>query len=115
MPQFTTDEMADMLKAAAEKIKVGSRWQHYKGGVYETVDFTILTATDEVGVVYRRIAGPGFVKGSDSRVQFCRPLSEWFEMPIHVTDDAPPTATQRFMRVEKREVWMPVPEEEAGG
>lgn len=107
MPKFTGPEMSDMLKAAAEKLKIGSRWQHYKGGVYTINDFAIGTEGDEVVVIYQRIDGPGYTKGVDSRIQFARPMREWLD-PI---DNAREEPVQRFTRVEKVEVWQPVREE----
>ena len=57
-----------MLKQ--EYPKPGEKWQHYKGGQYETICLCNHSETNEILVIYKSLSFGGF---------HARPLSEWCE------------------------------------
>lgn len=106
MPKFSTDTMIEMLELARAEVPESSTWRHYKGGVYMIEGHTVLTDHDAIGVIYRRVDGPGFHPLLDPKVTFCRPLREWFEdADTSVMGEA--VTTKRFIRVQKVETWGP--------
>jgi len=75
-------ELAPLLAGCPEP---GSRFRHYKGGVYEVVGRCILEATREPCVVYRP---------AGSELTWCRPLANWQEVI-----DVAGKPTARFQRL----------------
>jgi len=66
------EELEQEILKAKEFIPPGSRWQHYKGGMYVVSDIAIIELTDAVAVVYRSVDHP--------LVTFIRPLVDWQDM-----------------------------------
>lgn len=58
-----------MLKEARKRVKPGSTWMHFKGGIYKVIDIGFHTETEELMVIYCPI--------SDNRNVFVRPISMW--------------------------------------
>lgn len=57
MPHISRQQLLDLKKSA--KVKIGSRYQHYKtGGVYQVDDLVMLEATDELAVLYHDVTFP---------------------------------------------------------
>lgn len=67
------EELEHEIEQAAELVTENAEYVHYKDTAsrYRVIGFTILEATDEVGVKYVSI--------SNSRVEFTRALSKWLE------------------------------------
>ena len=76
MKHIPQEQLADMLKKAAQQVIVGARYKHYKNKYYVVEKLAILESTDEVAVLYRADYG--------ANVPFVRPLKSWLE---HVTVD----------------------------
>jgi hypothetical protein len=79
--KLTAAELGNKLDLARSRFPRHSVWQHYKGGVYEVIDHTILT-DDELHtlVVYRRIGGPAFYSVDERGITYARPIAEWTEI-----------------------------------
>ena len=58
------------LEEAKEKILVGRKYKHYKGGIYEVDSFAINVATNSPMVIYRKV---------ETGEYFARPADNWFE------------------------------------
>ena len=65
-------EFERLLDEAAQRVSVGGRYRHYKGGLYTVTGLAILEATEEVCVIYRAEYG--------EHLSFVRALSVWLEM-----------------------------------
>ena len=75
-----TKAFTDKLNAARDaELYVDSLWQHYKGGVYKVLGLTLSTDDTEVLVRYCRIAGPDYNMRYDQRIEWSRPMAEWFD------------------------------------
>lgn len=72
MPHRPLTELNKALQAAAEKVKVGTYYAHYKHPElpYLVIGLAILEANDEVAVVYQ-------VTENGEQVTFVRPLKSW--------------------------------------
>jgi hypothetical protein len=67
------DQIQQEISEAARLIKAGGTYQHYKSTDmrYKVIDFAIIEATDELGVIYQALYGSG--------LKFVRPVSVWLE------------------------------------
>jgi hypothetical protein len=72
-----TDSALQTLDIARTLVPSGSKWQHYKGGVYEVVGHAIDTDDGSARIRYRRLAGPGFNPWKERTIEFVRPITEW--------------------------------------
>lgn len=72
-----TQACQDALTSAKEKIKFGSTWTHYKGGIYRVIGHIIDTDDGQVRIHYYRVGGPEFDKVAESGVTFVRKLDEF--------------------------------------
>jgi hypothetical protein len=61
------------IAEAAEVIKIGSTYQHYKSPdmTYEVINFATREVDNELQVVYQALYGPGLL--------FTRPAKEWVD------------------------------------
>jgi hypothetical protein len=71
MDKVPLSELEKRLQEVRKQLVPGSRWQHYKGGMYELIDVVIIEADMQIGVIYRPLENP--------RVSFFRPLPVWQE------------------------------------
>lgn len=73
MAHKTFDELARMIREAAQQVEVGGPYVHYKHPElqYRVTGFTIWEPTDEIAVLYEAQYG--------ERLSFARPLSAWLE------------------------------------
>ena len=62
------------------KIEPGTKWRHYKGGVYEVISLARLEASEimtdydgDLLVVYQPLGNPD--------MRFARPIAEWLANP----------------------------------
>lgn len=74
-----TEEFNEKLKEARLRFQQSAVWKHYKGGIYQIVNFSIDTDNTEVRVEYRRVDGPGYDQQVESDIHFSRPSAEWFD------------------------------------
>lgn len=65
----------------------GTRLRHYKGGLYEVIDYCLIEASLETGVLYRPLGAPG----TTADVLWMRPLAR-FADPV----DTPQGTRPRF-------------------
>ncbi len=74
MGHLLLQQLNDMLTAAANKVKIGGWYAHYKHSElpYQVTGLVILEATDEVAVVYS-------VTEDGAEVTFVRSLTDWLE------------------------------------
>lgn len=100
-----TDELNSQLENARKQVVPGTTWKHYKGGIYEVIDSVILTENGLPGILYFRIAGPGFSAHLESEICFVRPLEEWFDT-IEEDIDGTTHCLQRFEKCVRRNVWV---------
>lgn len=81
MSKMTAYEFNQRRQACLDAgIGEGSIWQHYKGGVYVVLGFTIDTHHGGFLVVYRRIGGPDFNALAEAHMTFSRPPEEWQDL-----------------------------------
>jgi len=60
-------------------LAIGTKWQHYKGGVYVIDGYGIDTDTGELRIRYHRIGGPNFDAIAEAGQEFYRPPTQWRE------------------------------------
>jgi hypothetical protein len=71
MDKVSYETLETMIREAKGRA-LGSKWKHYKGGIYVISDIAIMEATNEVAVIYCPIERPN--------VKFVRPISVWSEL-----------------------------------
>lgn len=83
--KLTTQEFNDKIDEweNLRGLRVGTVWQHYKGGVYVIDGFGIDTHHGGFLVRYHRVAGPDYDAVAEARQEFFRPPEEWFEAVNH--------------------------------
>jgi hypothetical protein len=94
-------DIQEKLKKAWDSFSGGRYWQHYKGGVYEFLDFAVDTDNGELRVRYRPVEGRDFSIYGEREVHFVRPLREWFED----VEKEPGIFVPRFKKTRKVEIW----------
>jgi hypothetical protein len=62
-------EFQSRLDDAAVVARIGGRYRHYKGNMYQVVALAIIEATNEPAVIYKALYG--------KELQFIRPISDW--------------------------------------
>ncbi len=72
MNKISETGLSRRLEKAAQQVKVGASYVHYKGGKYKVMGLAILEATDKPYVVYQALYG--------DQLTFLRPVSEWLEV-----------------------------------
>ncbi len=65
------EELRRDLSEAQVRVQIGGRYRHYKGQAYTVVGFTVIEATDGIGVLYQ--ADYTGLEG----IVFLRPLQEF--------------------------------------
>jgi hypothetical protein len=77
MAHPTQEELLKLIEQARLKIEVGASYVHYKsaGKAYKVLDFVVIEATDEIGVLYQAEYG--------QNLNFVRPVSSWLEKVEH--------------------------------
>lgn len=106
--------LRDGLKLAREKVKVGSVWRHYKGGIYKITGHLFNATTQTFDARYERIGGPDFSFSEEAGVEFGRDHTEWEDIvyadnpgavdPLHATnvlDPEQPCAISRYVKVQE--------------
>ncbi len=73
------EDILELLRLARHAVPVGSRWAHYKGGLYQVCGHGFDTERGDVNVTYHRVGGRNFDARTESVIRFHRPLSEWTE------------------------------------
>jgi len=75
--KLTPEEIKNKIADAAKIVKVGGRYQHYKGAefTYIVTDLVLIEENQEVGVIYEPEYFP-----KDATSRFFRPLSVWTEV-----------------------------------
>jgi hypothetical protein len=73
MPHKPQEELLDLIDQAGNKIKLNTNYRHYKNqnDSYKTLDFVIIEATDQIGVLYQAQYG--------KKLTFVRPVANWLE------------------------------------
>ena len=69
-------ELRQVLEEARAAVPVGTRWNHYKGGVYQVTGHGFSANLEIAEVQYVRLAGPGY-EGDESAIPFHRDVAEW--------------------------------------
>lgn len=97
----TTEDINAKLDVASRHVPRGSRWQHYKGGVYEVTGYAHDTERNSINILYKRIDGPNFNAFNEVYIIHSRPLGQWFDKIGE---------TFRFLKVMQKTVfeWVPV-------
>jgi len=92
MKHLSEKELMTQLKLASRLVEVGAIYAHYRNpkSRYQVIDLSIIEATQEVGVIYRKEFGSKAL----SSIIWVRPLSSWCEK-ICVEDAMVP----RFQKV----------------
>jgi hypothetical protein len=67
----STEDLLKKVTDAKQLVKVGGRYQHYKGGFYRVIDIAIMEEDTEPCVIYEAEYAPG--------LSFVRPLHVWLE------------------------------------
>jgi hypothetical protein len=70
--QTSQEELNQRIRSAMDKVKIGSKYFHYKSPekLYTIIDIVMIEETEEPGVVYK----PDYV---DSPIKWLRPISNF--------------------------------------
>jgi len=90
MAQVSEPQLNELLASAPEP---GSRWQHYRGGIYEVVTAAIEEEFHRVVVIYR---------SANSPVVWSRPIHQWHQ-EVTLNTETGIARVSRFTRIETEE------------
>jgi hypothetical protein len=67
------EELLTLIDQAKNKIKINASYRHYKNtnNSYKVIDFVIIEAKDQIGVLYQAQYG--------KKLTFVRPVTSWLE------------------------------------
>ena len=96
-----TEQLQYDLEVVRDYFEGKTYWKHYKGGVYEVLDFVYDTEEDGVSVIYARVDGPDFDPAAEDDIRFSRP----FRVQKQFVRLEGQERISRFSPVVQTEVW----------
>jgi hypothetical protein len=73
MPHKPQEQLLELIGQAKKNIKLNTNYRHYKNqkDSYKVVDFVVIEATDQIGVLYQAQYG--------KKLTFVRSVTSWLE------------------------------------